>query len=109
MSLLSFAIIANVAGVEFPISFRTAMSLSGRGRSPIDGMTGDQRLFLAFAQTWASKFREKALRARVQGDVHAPAQFRAQTVRNLDGWYAAFGVKPGDALYLPPEKRVQVW
>ena len=72
-------------------------------------MTGDQRLFLSFAQTWASKFREAALRGRVATDAHAPARFRAQTVRNLDGWYEAFGVKPGDTLYLPPEKRVKVW
>lgn len=100
--------IADVAGLTAALDAYHA-SLGGKPAPVIDGMTGDQRLFLSFAQTWASKFREKALRARVQGDVHAPARFRAQTVRNLDAWYAAFGVKPGDALYLPPEKRVQVW
>jgi putative endopeptidase len=100
--------IADVAGLTAALDAYHA-SLGGKPAPVIDGMTGDQRLFLSFAQTWASKFREKALRARVQGDVHAPARFRAQTVRNLDAWYEAFGVKPGDALYLPPEKRVQVW
>ena len=100
--------IADVAGLTAAIDAYHA-SLGGKPAPVIGGMTGDQRLFLSFAQTWASKFRDKALRARVQGDVHAPARFRAQTVRNLDGWYAAFGVKPGDALYLAPEKRVQVW
>jgi putative endopeptidase len=100
--------IADVAGLTAALDAYHA-SLGGKPAPVIRGMTGDQRLFLAFAQTWASKFREKALRARVQGDVHAPARFRAQTVRNLDAWYDAFGVKPGDALYLPPEKRVQVW
>ncbi|MEW9856435.1 M13 family metallopeptidase [Novosphingobium sp. M1R2S20] len=100
--------IADVAGLTAALDAYHA-SLGGKAAPVIDGMTGDQRLFLSFAQTWAAKFRDKALRARVQGDVHAPARFRAQTVRNLDGWYDAFGVKPGDALYLPPEKRVQVW
>lgn len=100
--------IADVAGLTAALDAYHA-SLGGKPAPVIGGMTGDQRLFLSFAQTWASKFRDKALRARVQGDVHAPARFRAQTVRNLDGWYAAFGVKPGDALYLAPDKRVQVW
>lgn len=100
--------IADVAGLTAALDAYHA-SLGGKPAPVIGGMTGDQRLFLSFAQTWASKFRDKALRARVQGDVHAPARFRAQTVRNLDGWYAAFGVKPGDALYLAPAKRVQVW
>ena len=100
--------IADVPGLTAAIDAYHA-ALGGKPAPVIGGMTGDQRLFLSFAQTWASKFRDKALRARVQGDVHAPARFRAQTVRNLDGWYAAFGVKPGDALYLAPEKRVQVW
>ncbi len=100
--------IADVAGLNAALDAYHA-SLGGKPAPVIGGMTGDQRLFLSFAQTWASKFRDKALRARVQGDVHAPARFRAQTVRNLDAWYAAFGVEPGDALYLAPDKRVQVW
>ena len=75
----------------------------------IDGLTGDQRFFLAFAQSWREKMRDKALRAEIATDVHAPAMWRVQTVRNLDAWYGAFGVTPGQALYLPPGKRVQVW
>ncbi len=69
----------------------------------------DQRFFIAYAQTWASKMRDAAMRARIATDGHSPGQYRALTVRNLDPWYAAFNVKPGDKLYLPPEKRVKVW
>ena len=100
--------IADVAGLDAALDAYHA-SLGGEPAPVIDGMTGDQRFFLAFAQTWASKARDRALRQQVATDVHAPGRFRAQTVRNLDEWYEAFGVKPGDALYLPPEKRVQVW
>ena len=75
----------------------------------IDGFSGDQRFFLAFGQAWASKMREPALRQRVLTGAHAPGQFRALTVRNLDAWYAAFGVKPEQKLYLAPEKRVKIW
>ena len=100
--------IADVAGLTAALDAYHA-SLGGKPAPAIDGMTGDQRLFLAFAQSWASKVRDRALRAQVATDAHAPARYRAQTVRNLDGWYAAFGVKPGDALYLAPDKRVKVW
>jgi putative endopeptidase len=100
--------IADVAGLAAALDAYHA-SLGGKPAPVIDGMTGDQRFFLAFAQTWATKARERALRGQVATDVHAPGRFRAQTVRNLDEWYEAFGVKPGDALYLPPAKRVQVW
>ena len=74
-----------------------------------DGLTGDQQFFLSFAQSWRNKAREPALRQQVLTDVHAPAQYRAQTVRNLDGWYEAFGVAPGQALYLAPADRVRIW
>ncbi|WP_287979948.1 M13 family metallopeptidase [Sphingomonas sp.] len=100
--------IADVAGLTAALDAYHA-SLGGKPAPVIDGLTGDQRLFLAFAQSWAEKARDKAVRAQVQGDVHAPGRFRAETVRNIDDWYAAFGVKPGDALYLAPEKRVHVW
>jgi len=73
------------------------------------GLTGDQQFFLAFAQSWCGYYRPEALRARLVSDGHSPAQYRALTVRNLDPWYAAFPVKPGDALYLAPDKRVKVW
>ena len=73
------------------------------------GLSGDQQFFLAFAQSWRTKLREPALRQRLLTDGHAPAEFRAATVRNLDAWYDAFSVKPGQKLYLPPPARVRVW
>jgi len=100
--------IADLAGLTAAYEAYHA-SLGGRPAPVIGGITGDQRFFLAFAQSWRSKQRDKALRTQIATDVHAPARFRAQTVRNLDPWYAAFGVAPGSALYLPPEKRVRVW
>jgi predicted metalloendopeptidase len=100
--------IADVAGLSATYDAYRA-SLGGKEAPVIDGFTGDQRFFLAFAQAWASKMREPALRQRVLTDGHAPGQFRALTVRNIDAWYAAFGVKPGQKLYLAPEKRVKVW
>lgn len=84
-------------------------SLGGREAPVIGGFTGDQRFFIAFAQSWATKMRDEALRSRVATDGHAPGMYRAQTVRNIDAWYKAFDVKPGDRLYLAPEKRVKVW
>jgi predicted metalloendopeptidase len=73
------------------------------------GLSGEQQFFLAFGQAWRGKLREPALRQRVIVDGHSPAQYRAATVRNLDAWYAAFGVKPGQGLYLAPRDRVRVW
>lgn len=84
-------------------------SLQGKPAPVIDGLTGDQRFFLAFGQAWRSKIRDAALRQRLATDVHAPAQFRAETVRNIDGWYNAFNVKPGEKLYLAPDDRVKIW
>jgi putative endopeptidase len=75
----------------------------------IQGFSGDQRFFLAYAQSWASKMRDATLRQRIAADGHAPDRFRALTVRNLDAWYAAFNVQPGQKLYLEPDKRVRVW
>lgn len=73
------------------------------------GFTGDQQFFVAFGQTWGTKVREAALRQQVMTDSHAPAEFRAATVRNIDAWYAAFDVKPGQTLYLSPSDRVRIW
>jgi len=84
-------------------------SLGGKPAPVIDGLSGDQRFFLAFGQAWRSKIRDAALRQRLSTDVHAPAQFRALTVRNLDAWYPAFDVKPGEKLYLDPKARVKIW
>ena len=81
------------------------------GEPPVlNGFTGDQRFFLAYAQAWQGKSREGAQRARLLSDPHSPDKYRVNgIVRNFDPWYAAFGVKPGDALYLPPEQRVRIW
>ncbi|MDB5712309.1 MAG: endothelin-converting protein [Sphingomonas bacterium] len=81
------------------------------GKAPvIGGLTGDQRFFLAYAQAWQSKTREGAQRTQLLTDPHSPAKFRVNgIVRNVDAWYVAFNIKPGDALYLPPEKRVHIW
>jgi putative endopeptidase len=84
-------------------------SLNGKAAPRIDGFTGDQQFFIAFGQNWASKVRPAALRRQVLTDPHAPARFRAATVRNSDAWYEAFDVKPGQTLYLPPDKRVRIW
>lgn len=100
--------IADVAGLGAALDAYHA-SLKGKEAPVIDGLTGDQRFFLAYAQSWLGYSRPAALRQQLITDGHAPDQYRAFTVRNLDDWYAAFGVKPGDAMYLPPEKRVKVW
>jgi endothelin-converting enzyme/putative endopeptidase len=100
--------IADVAGLSAAYNAYRKW-LGGKEAPVIGGYTGDQRFFIAYAQAWASKMREEALRARVATDGHAPGQYRALTVRNLDAWYKAFDVKPGDKLYLPPEQRVRIW
>lgn len=100
--------IADVAGLAAAYdAYR--MASGGRQGPPQQGFTGDQQFFIAFAQNWRNKMREPALRRQILTDGHAPAQYRAVTVRNLDPWYPAFGVKPGEALYLSPEKRVRIW
>jgi putative endopeptidase len=85
--------------------------VAAHGEPPlIDGLTGDQRFFIAYGYSWQTKTREGALRAQLLSDPHAPAYYRVNgVVRNLDAWYKAFDVKPGDALYLPPERRVRIW
>ncbi|MEO7247063.1 MAG: M13 family metallopeptidase, partial [Novosphingobium sp.] len=100
--------IADVAGLAAALEAYHA-SLKGKQAPVIAGYTGDQRFFIAFAQTWATKMREEALRTRIATDGHAPGMYRALTVRNVDAWYRAFDVQPGDKLYLSPEKRVKVW
>jgi predicted metalloendopeptidase len=86
------------------------LSLEGKPAEKIDGYTGDQRFFLGYAQVWRSLYRDQALRNQVLTDPHSPAMYRVNgVVRNHDAWYTAFDVKPGDALFLPPEKRVKIW
>ena len=86
------------------------MSLNGKEAPVIDGFTGDQRFFMGWAQVWRNKAREQAVRQMLVVDPHSPPEYRINgIVRNFDEWYRAFDVKPGDALYLPPEKRVRIW
>ena len=86
------------------------LALKGRQAPVIDGLTGDQRFFLSWAQVWRAKYRDGVMRELVMSDVHSPAYFRVNgTVRNMDAWYAAFNVQPGDKLYLPPDQRVAIW
>jgi putative endopeptidase len=100
--------IADVAGLAAAYdAYRH--SLGGKEAPVIDGFTGDQRFFIAYGQAWASKFRDENLRQRIVTGAHAPGQFRALTVRNIDGWYPAFNVQPGQKLFLAPEKRVKIW
>ncbi|GAB1596900.1 M13 family metallopeptidase [Lysobacter claricitrinus] len=100
--------IADVAGIATALD---AYHLSQQRKTPqtLEGFTPDQRFFLGFAQAWRSKARDEAMRNAVLTDVHSPGRYRAQTVRNIDAWYDAFDVKPGQALYLAPDKRVKVW
>ena len=100
--------IADLAGLTARYdAYRRAL----RGKAPpvVDGFTGDQQFFISFAQSWRSKMRDLALRNRLLTDGHAPSQYRALTVRNIDPWYQAFEVKSGDKLYLSPADRVRVW
>ena len=86
------------------------LSLDGKEAPVIDGLTGDQRFFLSFAQTNRTLRREEALRNQILTDPHSPDQYRVNgIVRNVDAWYEAFNVTPGDDLYLPPEERVHIW
>ena len=86
------------------------MSLNGQPAPVINGLTGDQRVFLGWAQVWRTKIRDEALRQQVTVDPHAPGQYRASaTVRNIDAWYEAFGVQPGDEQYLAPDARARIW
>src|SRR4029078_13209924 len=100
--------IADVAGRAAPYD-AYKMSVGGRPAPVVAGLSGDQQFFLSFAQSWRLKMREPAMRQQIVQDGHAPDEYRADTVRNLDPWYAAFGVQPGEALYLDPKDRVRVW
>ena len=100
--------IADVAGLSASYD-AWKLSLGGKEAPVLDGFTGDQRFFLGWAQNYRSVFRDAALRNKLMTDVHAPGPYRAQTVRNLDAWYTAFDVKPGQKLYLDKPARVPVW
>jgi putative endopeptidase len=100
--------IADLGGISAAYDGYRA-SLDGKEASERDGFTGDQQFFIAFAQNWASTARPAAFRAYVLADEHSPPEYRAETVRNVDAWYAAFSVKPGETLYLSPQDRVRIW
>ena len=86
------------------------LSLKGKQAPVIDGLTGDQRFFLSWAQVWRAKYRDGALREQVMSDPHSPAIFRVNgPLPNIDAWYSAFDVHPGDRLYIKPEDRVSIW
>ena len=84
-------------------------SLRGKPAPVIDGLTGDQRFFLGFAQVWRLKQRDSALLQALTTDPHTPGNFRPYVTRNLDPWYAAFAVKPGQTYYLAPGDRARLW
>jgi putative endopeptidase len=102
--------IGDLGGVEAAYAaFQKYQAVHGKAKV-IGGLTGDQRFFLAYAQAWQTKVREGAQRQQLLTDPHSPAKFRVNgIVRNVDAWYKAFNIKPGDALYLAPEKRVHIW
>ena len=85
------------------------LSLKGKPDVVIDGLTGDQRFFLAFAQRWRKLQTEAALRQQVASDTHSPGEYRSDTVRNVESWYQAYKIAATDKLYLRPEQRVVIW
>jgi putative endopeptidase len=100
--------IADLAGLAAAYDAYHA-SLGGRPAPVIDGLTGDQRFFLAYAQSRREATRDATMRQIIATNEHAPGRYRAETVRNLDAWYLAFNVRPGQRLYLAPEDRVRIW
>jgi len=101
----------NIADVGGLAAAHDAYRLSlGGTEPPLDhGFTGDQQFFIGFASAWRAKMREPAERQQIITDGHTPEKYRAATVRNIDAWYQAFDVKPGEKLYLPPDARVPIW
>jgi putative endopeptidase len=100
--------IGDLAGLTIAYDAYKA-SLGGREAPVIDGTTGDERFYLGWAQVWRRNYREPNLLQRLITDPHSPSEQRTAVVRNLDPWYSAFPVEPGDQLYLAPEQRVRIW
>ena len=101
--------IADLGGVTLALE-AYHRSLHGKPAPVVDGLTGDQRVFLGWAQAWRGKARDEALRRQVVSDPHSPRMYRVNgVVRNVDAWYSAFGVQPGQKLYLAPKDRVRIW
>ncbi len=101
--------IADLAGMT--IAYKAyRLSLNGEEAPVIDGLTGDQRFFMGWAQVWRRKYREDNLISRIKTDPHSPSEYRCNGVAtNLPGYYEAFGVKEGDKLYKSPEQRIKLW
>jgi putative endopeptidase len=101
--------IADLGGILLALDAYRA-SLHGQTAPVLDGYTGEQRVFLGWAQVWRAKYRPDALKQQTITDPHSPARFRVDgPLRNVDAWYDAFGIKPGDNLYLKPQDRVRIW
>jgi putative endopeptidase len=101
--------IADLGGLTIALDAYRA-SLKGKAAPVIDGLTGDQRVFLGWAQAWRGKLRDDAIRKQVVSDPHSPRQYRVNgVVRNIDAWYDAFGVKSGEKLFVDPKERVRIW
>jgi putative endopeptidase len=101
--------IGDMSGLGFGLD-AYHVSLKGQPAPVLDGFTGDQRVYLGWAQVWRQKSRDDALKQQIASDPHSPALYRVNgTIRNQPGWYAAFDIKPGDKLYVAPEDRVKIW
>jgi putative endopeptidase len=101
--------IADLGGLTLALDAYHA-SLKGRRAKKIDGFTGDQRVFLGWAQAWCGKVTDDFVKKQVVSDPHSPRQFRVNgPVRNIDAWYDAFDVGKTDKLYIAPENRVHIW
>ena len=101
--------IGDLSGISIALKAYHA-SIDGKEPPVIDGLTGDQRFFLAFAQIWRAKYRDNQMRQQVLSNPHSPPHFRVDgSTRNVDAWYDAFDVKPGDKMYLAPDQRVRLW
>jgi putative endopeptidase len=101
--------IADAGGLTLALDAYRA-SLHGKPAPILDGLSGEQRVFLGWAQAWRGKLREDAVRKQVVSDPHSPRQFRVNgVVRNIDAWYALFGVQPSDKLFVAPGDRVRIW
>ncbi|HUO94297.1 MAG TPA: M13 family metallopeptidase [Rhizomicrobium sp.] len=101
--------IADLGGLTLALDAYHA-SLGGKPAPVVGGLTGDQRVFLGWAQVWRGKVTDSYVKKQVVSDPHSPRQFRVNgVVHNIDAWYASFDVKPGQKLYVAPEKRVHIW
>ncbi|MBC6980217.1 M13 family metallopeptidase [Caulobacter sp. 17J80-11] len=101
--------IGDLAGITLALD-AYHVSLNGAESPVLDGITGDQRVFLGWAQVWRGKYRDDAMKQQVVSDPHSPPEFRViGPMRNIDAWYDAFGVKEGEKYYVKPEDRVRIW